>query len=131
MTGHESRMTRDHDEIRRWVEERGGRPASIKGTEQDEPAGLLRIDFPEQGAEEGLEHVTWDEFFAKFDEKELTFLYQEETADGGVSRFNKFVYEGDRGEERADQASLKGREGRGAAEAEGMKKPRDRGEKGR
>lgn len=30
----ESRTTTDHDEIRRWAEERGGRPASVRGTGQ-------------------------------------------------------------------------------------------------
>lgn len=28
----ESRMLTDHDEIRKWVEARGGRPARVKGT---------------------------------------------------------------------------------------------------
>ncbi len=29
----ESHTTTDHDEIRRWVEEHDGKPASVKGTE--------------------------------------------------------------------------------------------------
>ena len=42
----------DHDEIRSWVEERGGRPATIAGTpKKGEEAGLLRIDFPGGGLE--------------------------------------------------------------------------------
>ena len=28
----ETRTTTDHEEIRRWVEEHGGKPATIKGT---------------------------------------------------------------------------------------------------
>jgi len=38
-----------------------------------------------------LEKVSWDEFFEKFDQSNLEFLYQEKTADGQTSRFNKFV----------------------------------------
>lgn len=89
----ESRTTTDHDEIRRWVEERGGRPASVSGTEAGgEHAGVLRIDFPGYGAEEdSLEHVSWGEFFDKFEESELAFVYQDTVASGEESRFFKFV----------------------------------------
>jgi hypothetical protein len=47
------------------------------------------VDFGEP--EENLEEISWDEFFAIFDENDLAFLHQEKTADGKVSRFNKFV----------------------------------------
>jgi hypothetical protein len=84
--------TTDHDTIRQWVEERGGQPATVVGTQQgDEEAGLLRIDFPEQEADTELEAISWDAFFDKFDEENLAFLYQEETDDGETSRFCKFV----------------------------------------
>ncbi len=79
--------TTDHDEIRRWAEERGGRPSVVR-TGQG-PGGILRFDFGEQ--EESLEEISWDEFFETFDESNLAFLYQEQTSDGEESRFNKFV----------------------------------------
>ena len=79
--------TTDHDEIRRWAEERGGRPSVVR-TGQG-PGGILRFDFGEQ--EESLEEISWDEFFEIFDENNLAFLYQDRTADGGESRFSKFV----------------------------------------
>lgn len=93
MTEHESRTTTDHDTIRRWVEARGGLPASVRGTaDQGEKAGILRIDFPGYGAgEESLRHISWEEFFDKFDASDLSFLYQEETKSGRPSRFFKFV----------------------------------------
>ena len=132
MTQHESRTTRDHDEIRRWVEERGGTPASVRGTAAgDDAAGILRIDFPGRGEDQELEHVSWDEFFAKFDESDLTFLYQDKTSDGGISRFNKFIHEGRDSGRGDDEIGQQGREGRGAAESESMKRDRDRGSKGR
>ena len=86
-----SNTTTDHDEIRAWVEERGGKPAMVKGTSKKKSdAGILRIDFPGYTGEGTLEEIGWDEFFQKFDEGNLQFLYQTETADGKESRFNKF-----------------------------------------
>lgn len=38
-----------------------------------------------------LQHISWEEFFTKFDESDLVFLYQEKTRDGRTSRFRKFV----------------------------------------
>ncbi|ACZ42634.1 conserved hypothetical protein [Thermobaculum terrenum ATCC BAA-798] len=87
----ESKTTTDHETIRRWVEERGGRPATVKGTEEGDEAGVLRIDFPGYGDDEKLQPISWEEFFQKFEEKQLAFLYQEETSEGKESRFFKFV----------------------------------------
>jgi hypothetical protein len=89
-TDHEARTTTDHRAIREWAEERGGRPATVRATEEDGHAGVLRIDFdPKQ---KSLEPIDWDEFFAKFEESKLAFLHQDHTKDGGLSRFHKFVH---------------------------------------
>ena len=91
----EAKTTTDHAAIRRWVEERGGRPVSVEGTERrGEHAGVLRIDFPGRGAEDGLTELSWEEFFDKFEKERLAFLYQEETKGGSDSRFFKFVQRG-------------------------------------
>ena len=87
-----SKRTTDHAKIRRWAEARNGKPARVQGTAEAEDAALLRIDFPEEHEEEEeLEEITWDEFFEKFDEKRLAFVYQDKTVAGQPSRFNKFV----------------------------------------
>jgi hypothetical protein len=87
----ESKTTTDHQTIRNWVEERGGRPARVKGTGSNGDAGLLRIDYPGRGDDDALEEIDWDAFFKGFEENELAFLYQEETKDGDESRFSKLV----------------------------------------
>lgn len=87
----ESHTTTDHDEIRRWVEAHDGKPASVKGTEGGDEAGVLRIDFPGGAGEDQLEHIDWEEWFAKFDESGLAFLYQSQKADGSDSTFFKLV----------------------------------------
>jgi len=89
-TGTESKITADHEVIRKWVEERGGRPAVVKGTGGRE-GGILRLDFPPVGTKPNLEEISWEDFFKIFENKKLAFLYQERTATGELSRFNKFV----------------------------------------
>ena len=81
-----SDTTTDHNKIREWAEARGGHPAKV---DTGGKGGMLRIDCGEP--EDNLEEISWDEFFQIFDENELAFLYQDKTADGGESRFNKFV----------------------------------------
>lgn len=89
---HESKVTTDHETIRLWAEERGGWPTTVIGTpEKGENAGLLRIDFPGYSGEEDLKKISWEEFFDKFDDSNLAFVYQDETQEGKTSRFGKFV----------------------------------------
>jgi hypothetical protein len=89
---HEAQTTTDHDTIRKWVEARDGRPAAVAQTHEGDEVGVIRIAFAGKGDKpEGLEEITWEEFFEKFEEKKLAFLYQEKTKDGGTSRFFKLI----------------------------------------
>jgi hypothetical protein len=87
----ETKRTTDHETIQQWAEERAGVPASVRGTESEDEPGVLRIDFPGGAGEESLEHISWDEWFRKFDESDLCFLYQDEKASGEGSTFFKLV----------------------------------------
>lgn len=87
----QSTTTTDHDEIRRWVEEHGGTPAAVRSTESGEDPGVLRIDFPGGAGEDDLDRLEWDEWFEKFEDAGLAFLYQEQKADGSDSTFFKLV----------------------------------------
>jgi hypothetical protein len=86
-----SKTTTDHDEIRRWVEEHDGAPAAVRDTGGSEDPGILRIDFPGGAGADELEQIDWDEWFRKFDESGLAFLYQEQKASGEDSTFFKLV----------------------------------------
>jgi hypothetical protein len=87
-----SKRTTDHDLIRGWAEERGGKPVSVRGTGRGGEAGVLRFDFEGYGAGgDELRPISWTEFFKKFDENNLEFIYQDRTRDGRESRFFKFV----------------------------------------
>lgn len=88
--GRVTKVTTDHDEIRRWAEDRGAKPARVRGTGD---VGIIRLAFPgAPGArDEQLEEISWDEWFRKFDESGLAFLFEETTASGQKSNFNKLV----------------------------------------
>jgi hypothetical protein len=86
-----SETTVDHKEIRRWVSERGGYPARVKGTNTEGSSGVLRIDYPGFSGEETLETITWTEFFKGFENNNLALLYQDETSEGKESRFSKLI----------------------------------------
>jgi hypothetical protein len=83
--------TTDHEQIRRWAEERGAKPAAVKSTRSEDDVGIIRLDFPGYSGQDSLEEITWDEFFEKFEEGELALIVQETTADGQKSNFNKLV----------------------------------------
>ncbi len=86
-----STATTDHEEIRRWADERGATPACVRGTGGTGDVGMIRLDFPGYSGEESLEPIEWDQWFEKFDEQGLALLYQETTAGGAKSNFNKLV----------------------------------------
>jgi CBS domain-containing protein len=48
----EARKLTDHDDIRRWIEHRGGRPARVKATAEDSGIPTRRIPRADQGLEE-------------------------------------------------------------------------------
>jgi hypothetical protein len=79
--------TTDHDTIRKWAEGKGGRPAAVKRTHKGDDVGIIRIMFPDnpQSEHDALAEITWDEFFAEFEERKLALLYDEK------SLFSKIV----------------------------------------
>lgn len=88
----EERILIDHDEIRRWAEERGAVPARVKGTGGQNDVGILRLHFPEFSEnDEKLEKISWDEFFDEFDRKKLALLVEDRMPDGRRSNFNKII----------------------------------------
>jgi len=79
----------DHDTIRRWAEERDGHPATVATTREGDDAGILRIDF--EGTEaEGLERISWEQFFRTFEESRLAFLSQDRTETATPAAFSSW-----------------------------------------
>jgi hypothetical protein len=86
-----AKVTTDHGLIQKWVEARGGHPATVKRTSRRGEPGLLRIDYPGFGGDQAFKAISWEEFFEKFEESKLAFIYQDRTASGRPSRFSKLV----------------------------------------
>lgn len=80
-----SLVTTNHEVIKQWAQARGGQPATVEDTEHGDHLGVLRFDFGEPT--EGLRHVSWEEWFDTFDQRQLNFIYQEERSDGTQSTF--------------------------------------------
>ena len=75
--------TRNHDVIKAWADERGGKPAT---TTKDGPPRVLRLDFPGYGGS-SLRKIGWEDWFGTFDNRGVTFIYQEHLRDGRESNF--------------------------------------------
>ncbi|WP_035691045.1 hypothetical protein [Azospirillum halopraeferens] len=83
-----AKATTDHQQIRRWAEGHGGKPAVVKGTGDDGPGlGILRITFPDAPNSDtgAMDSISWDDFFEQFEASKLALLYDDD------SRFNKIV----------------------------------------
>lgn len=107
-----AKTTRDHKEIRRWAEERGAVPTEVAGTEQGDEPGILRFEFPNapNRNDNSLREISWEEFFQKFDENNLELLYQEETAEGEKSNFNKLIHpESEKGTQSHSESKSRGK----------------------
>jgi hypothetical protein len=80
-------VTTNHEEIRRWAESKGGKPAAVDRTHKGGDVGIIRIMFPDasQSEHESLVEISWDEFFEQFEESRLALLYEED------SLFSKIV----------------------------------------
>ena len=87
-----AKTTTDHEKIRHWAEQHGGKPAVVKSTHGQSKSrktgvGLLRLMFPKarQSDHDELEEIEWTEFFKQFDDSNLALLYEE------GSNFNKLI----------------------------------------
>jgi hypothetical protein len=59
----EGHTTTDHEKIKKWAKDRDGVPATVKETEKNGHAGILRIDFGPR--EKGLEENQLGRVFQK------------------------------------------------------------------
>jgi hypothetical protein len=91
MSESSSKTTTDLKTIQEWAKKRDGKPTRVKSTVDKKDGGVLRINLPGYSGEDTLEEISWDEWYKTFEDRELAFLYQEETAGGKESRFFKLI----------------------------------------
>src|SRR4030095_12744853 len=80
--------TRDHNVVREWASRRGAGPATGEATPSghatvaisDTGAGI-RFNFPGVGP---FRPISWDEWFANFDQYQLTFVYEDAGDEGAA-----------------------------------------------
>ncbi|NLU83523.1 hypothetical protein [Rhodococcus sp. HNM0569] len=90
MAENERVTTTDHDAIRRWVESNDGFPARVPAAEASGPGGVLRLDFTGGAPTEDIEHLTWDDWFAIFDDERLAFVHT--AADSDLAGSDRDAY---------------------------------------
>jgi len=91
MSEHLTQYTQDHDEIREWAEARHAVPSHVVSTGGKKDVGVIRLDFPGYSGDGSLKPISWEEWFEKFDKSGLAMIYQDHTASGDESNFNKLV----------------------------------------
>ena len=72
-----AQKTTDHERIKNWAEQRGGRPAVGEG---------LQIDFAGE-----QEPISWDEFFQRLDQEHMAMEFEDRTPTGQLSKYCRFV----------------------------------------
>lgn len=74
------RHTTEHTLLRSVIEDRGGFPAHVAGSEGEGDSGLPRVGFTDRD-DEDLKEISWEQFFEEFDEKDLVGVYTEDGSD--------------------------------------------------
>jgi hypothetical protein len=83
--------TTDPEVIKQWAEARNGRPALMREAVNGTTLSVLSIYLPDYHYQTSYDEISWDEFFKRFAEEDLVFLYQEKTARGDTSLFCRIV----------------------------------------
>ncbi len=77
----DTKVTVDHNTIKAWAKQFGGKPEILDDKEAKGDEVTIRINFPgitdESFIPDNLseEDISWDEFFQKFDAQDLAFEY--------------------------------------------------------
>lgn len=83
--------TTEPAEARGIIERHDGYPAHVERSEGEGDRGLLRVGFRETSGgaddDEELARISWEEFEAEFEEKDLALVYPEDPAERGREEF--------------------------------------------
>lgn len=86
-----TKITKDHKLIKEWVVARGGIPGQvIENVPPTDEDGVLDIKFPESTGKKVIP-ITWNEFFTRFEQSNLAFLFEDNHGNGLKSKFFKLI----------------------------------------
>lgn len=91
------KVTTNHEEIKSWITTHDGKPDLIQTPGVGNSEEGLRIDFPGKEDEEYFnentksEDISWNEFFKRFEEWNLAFMYEEKTRGKNLSNAYRFI----------------------------------------
>jgi hypothetical protein len=80
------RVTIDYNVIMAWAQRRNGRPSTTIGDERPWP---LFLQFGAPGA--GVEEISWDRFFAEFEQADLAFVFRDAAGNGKLDDYHVFI----------------------------------------
>lgn len=83
-------QTKDHAEIKQWIDARGGTPARIAHSSTSDTLAPLtvRFDNEKRDVKQSYQPLEYDEFFEIFDKHNLTFSY---TENGNDDKYHTFT----------------------------------------
>lgn len=73
----QGKVTTDHGLIKKWAEARHGYPAVIRKITDAGMDLVLSFVFPDIETEGIARKLSWDEFFERFDQQRLVFVYDD------------------------------------------------------
>ncbi|MDX2154544.1 MAG: hypothetical protein SFV54_27630 [Bryobacteraceae bacterium] len=82
--------TRNIEVVKRWAEERGAVPTTVRTRQSGNQVRTLRFIFPASESRGRLEEIEWEEFAEPFNGRKLVFLFQEQMRVGRQSNFFRF-----------------------------------------
>ncbi len=75
----QGKLTTDKEKIKQWIQTYKGWPAIKLMETADSIETVLAIVFPGGEGDHVIRRLSWEEFFQKFDQLKLVFLYEEAT----------------------------------------------------
>ena len=82
----QGKVTTDHGLIKNWAEARHGCPAVIRKITDAGIDLVLSFVFPDIDPEGIARKLSWDEFFERFDQQHLVFVYDDDDPQQNVRR---------------------------------------------
>jgi hypothetical protein len=86
----QGKATTDPVLIKKWAEVRHASPAVVRRFTGDGTELILSFSFSDNGADEVVHSLSWEEFFEKFNQQRLVFVYDDNDLTQNANRYFTF-----------------------------------------